>query len=154
MKQLENDLLKRLSSHQGDILEDTHLIGVLADTKETTKRVAVQLKEASVTKRAISETCEKYRPCAKVAALLYFALCDFARLNHMCVVAVVAVVVVAVVRSMGRSRTDLLTYSLAVRHSAGTRRAWSSSSPGSTRASGRPPRPARPTDAWQMCSPS
>ena len=151
MKQLENDLLKRLSSHQGDILEDTHLIGVLADTKETAKRVAVQLKEASVTKRAISETCEKYRPCAKVAALLYFALCDFARLNHMCVVAVVAV---AFVRSMGRSRTDSLTNSLAVRHSAGTRRAWSSSSPGSTRASGRPPRPARPTDAWQTCSPS
>ena len=83
MKQLENDLLMRLSSHQGDILEDTHLIGVLADTKETTRRVAAQLREASVTKRTIAETCEKYRHCARVASLLYFALCDFARQSHM-----------------------------------------------------------------------
>ena len=83
MKQLEKDLLDRLSSHQGDILEDTHLIGVLADTKKTTKLVADQLKEASVTKLTISDTCEKYRPCAKIASLLYFALCDFARLNYM-----------------------------------------------------------------------
>ena len=83
MRQLENDLLMRLSSHQGDILEDTHLIGVLADTKETSKRVAAQLREASVTKRTIAETCEKYRHCARIASLLYFALCDFARQNHM-----------------------------------------------------------------------
>ena len=83
VKQLENDLLMRLSSHQGDILEDTHLIGVLADTKETTMRVAAQLREASITKRTIAETCEKYRHCARIASLLYFALCDFARQSHM-----------------------------------------------------------------------
>ena len=83
MKQLENDLLLRLSSYEGDILEDTHLIGVLADTKETTRRVATQLREASETKRTIADTCEKYRNCARVASSLYFALCDFSKLNHM-----------------------------------------------------------------------
>jgi dynein heavy chain len=83
IKHLENDLLTRLSSHQGDILEDTNLIKVLSETKETTSRVAIQLEQASQTKVTISETCERYRPCAKLASLLYFMLCDFSALNHM-----------------------------------------------------------------------
>lgn len=83
MKQLEIDLLKRLSSYEGDILEDTHLVGVLAETKATSRRVLLQLKEASETKNTIAERCEKYRPCSKMAALLYFSLCDFSMLNHM-----------------------------------------------------------------------
>ncbi len=83
MKQLEIDLLKRLSSHKGDILEDTHLVGVLAETKATAERVLSQLKEASETKKMIAERCEEYRPCSRIAALLYFSLCDFSSLNHM-----------------------------------------------------------------------
>ena len=83
MKQLEIDLLKRLSSYEGDILEDTHLVSVLAETKSTAERVSSQLKEASTTKKTIAERCEEYRPCSKMAALLYFSLCDFSSLNHM-----------------------------------------------------------------------
>lgn len=83
MQQLESELLSRLSSYQGDILEDSDLIGVLRDTKETTNRVSVRLEEASRTKAQISETCDMYKPCAKRATLLYFTLCDFSVLNHM-----------------------------------------------------------------------
>lgn len=83
MKQLEIDLLQRLSSYTGDILEDTHLISVLAETKNTSERVSLQLEEASKTKNIISERCQKYRSCSKTAALLYFSLCDFSSLNHM-----------------------------------------------------------------------
>lgn len=83
MQQLESELLSRLSSYEGDILEDSDLIGVLKDTKETTNRVSCRLEEASRTKTQISETCDMYKPCAKRATLLYFTLCDFSILNHM-----------------------------------------------------------------------
>ena len=83
MRQLELDLLQRLSSYDGDILEDTHLISVLADTKQTSQWVAQQLKNAKETKDSISAKCEMYRPVARIATLLYFGLKDFTSINHM-----------------------------------------------------------------------
>jgi dynein heavy chain len=83
MRQLELDLLQRLSSHEGDILEDTRLISVLADAKETSQRVAQQLDNAKETKDSISAKCEMYRPSARIATLLYFGLSDFTSLNNM-----------------------------------------------------------------------
>lgn len=83
VEQLEADLLFRLSSSSGNLLNDTALIDVLALTKQTAQEVSYKLKGASETTRRITEACEEYRPAAARATLLYFLIADFAGVNCM-----------------------------------------------------------------------
>jgi len=83
IKQLEDDLLFRLSNSQGNLLDDTELIDVLAVTKQTAGEVAEKLSNASETNKKINEACEEYRPVAHRATLVYFLIAEFTVVNCM-----------------------------------------------------------------------
>jgi dynein heavy chain len=83
IKQLEDDLLFRLSNSTGNLLDDTELIDVLAVTKRTAQEVNERLATASDTNKKITEACEEFRPVARRATLLYFLLAEFATVNCM-----------------------------------------------------------------------
>eukprot|EP00887_Chlorella_sp_A99_P001633 scaffold8.g1633.t1 len=83
IKQLEDDLLFRLSNSQGNLLDDTELIDILAVTKQTAQEVNERLLTASETRRSIVAACEEYRPVARRATLLYFLIAEFSVVNCM-----------------------------------------------------------------------
>ncbi|DBA69380.1 TPA: Dynein gamma chain, flagellar outer arm [Trebouxia sp. C0005] len=83
IKQLEDDLLFRLSNSQGNLLDDTELIDVLAVTKQTAGEVNERLTGASETNKKINEACEEYRPVAHRATLIYFLIAEFSVVNCM-----------------------------------------------------------------------
>lgn len=51
----------RLSNSQGNLLDDTQLIDVLAVTKQTAQDVSDRLANASETNKKINDACEEYR---------------------------------------------------------------------------------------------
>ncbi|KAJ9508838.1 hypothetical protein QJQ45_028152, partial [Haematococcus lacustris] len=81
IKQLEDDLL--LSNSQGNLLDDTELIDMLAVTKQTAQDVTEKLANASETNKKINEACEEYRPVAHRATLIYFLIAEFSVVNCM-----------------------------------------------------------------------
>jgi dynein heavy chain len=83
MKQLEDDLLFRLSNSTGNLLDDTELITVLANTKKTSTEVAEKLKNAAETEKRIMETREEYRPVAIRGSVLYFLVVGMTLVNNM-----------------------------------------------------------------------
>lgn len=82
LQQLEEDLLRRLSSAQGDILGDTELIENLEKTKATASEISEKVKEAKVTEAEINQAREQYRPVAARAAMLYFLLNSLNVIDH------------------------------------------------------------------------
>jgi dynein heavy chain, axonemal len=68
---------------QGNLLDDTELIDVLATTKQTSQDVAERLANASETNSKINEACEEFRPVAHRATLLYFLIAEFTVVNCM-----------------------------------------------------------------------
>ena len=83
MKQLEDDLLFRLSNSTGNLLDDSELIGVLASTKKTATEVQEKLKNAAETEKRIMETREEYRPVAIRGSVLYFLVVGMTEVNNM-----------------------------------------------------------------------
>ncbi|CAG9462434.1 unnamed protein product [Pedinophyceae sp. YPF-701] len=83
IKQLEDDLLFRLSNSQGNLLDDTELIDVLANTKKVAQDVTAKLATAEETNDKITEACEEFRPVAHRAALIYFLIAQFSTVNVM-----------------------------------------------------------------------
>ena len=60
LKSLEDDLLYRLANSTGNLLDDTSLIEVLQNTKETSTDVNAKLEVAVQTDRRISAAREEY----------------------------------------------------------------------------------------------
>ena len=83
MKQLEDDLLFRLSNSTGNLLDDSELIAVLANTKKTATEVQEKLKNAAETEKRIMETREEYRPVAIRGSVLYFLVVGMTEVNNM-----------------------------------------------------------------------
>ena len=73
---LDKQLLERLSNSQGNLLEDTELIEVLANTKAKAKEVEGKLKEADERKIEINEKREQFRPVATRGSIMYFNMTD------------------------------------------------------------------------------
>lgn len=72
IKEFEDDLLFRLANSSGNLLDDTSLIDVLADTKKTSKEVGDKMKGANEAEVRIVQACEEYRPVATRGSVIYF----------------------------------------------------------------------------------
>jgi len=76
LKQLEDNLLARLSAAEGNFLGDYALVENLETTKRTAIEIEEKVKEAKVTEVKINDARELYRPASSRASLLYFILND------------------------------------------------------------------------------
>lgn len=74
LKQLEDELLFKLSTAEGDITEDVALIESLEESKRVATEINEKVKEAKETEIAINENRNKYRNVAARGAMLFFLL--------------------------------------------------------------------------------
>ncbi|KAL8606951.1 hypothetical protein ACOMHN_041340 [Nucella lapillus] len=83
LKELEDNLLARLSAAEGNFLGDYELVENLETTKRTAAEIEVKAKEAKNTEAEINLARESYRPAAARASLLYFIMNDLHKINPM-----------------------------------------------------------------------
>ena len=81
--ELEENLLEKLNSIEGSIVEDEDLIRVLQKTKTTSLDVCKKLEVSEVTNRKILEAREEYRTVAVRGSILYFLIVEMSQVNPM-----------------------------------------------------------------------
>lgn len=83
LAKLEADLLLRLATAEGSLLDDADLIDVLGNIKTKSAEVKQQLEEASIKSTEIGQKREEFRPVAARGAVLYFCVVEMAAVNWM-----------------------------------------------------------------------
>jgi dynein heavy chain len=80
---LDAELLDRLSSGTGNLLDDTELVGVLNETKKKANEVTAALQTAVETRESINVKREQFRPVATRGSVLYFSIVETSQINVM-----------------------------------------------------------------------
>lgn len=81
--ELEAQLLFKLSSVEGNLLDDKDILDVLNNTKTASTEVAQQLEEASQTEISINKACDDYRAVAVRGSIIYFLFIECSLINPM-----------------------------------------------------------------------
>ncbi|XP_071450018.1 dynein axonemal heavy chain 8 [Hetaerina americana] len=83
MQDLEDELLFRLTSVEGSLVEDENLIQVLNKNKVIAIDVTEKLKNAAATEIKINNAREEFRRVANQGSVLYFLICEMSLVNCM-----------------------------------------------------------------------
>ena len=83
IKILEDNLLEKLNSVKGSLVDDDELIEVLQETKGTAADVRKKLEIAALTEKKINAAREEYRAVARRGSILYFLIVELSNVNLM-----------------------------------------------------------------------
>ncbi|KAG5338491.1 DYH8 protein, partial [Acromyrmex heyeri] len=83
IKELETNLLHKLGTVVGPLIEDVELMSVLNITKQTATEIHQKLIIAKDTELKIDIAREEFRPVATRGSVLYFLICDMPHVNCM-----------------------------------------------------------------------
>ncbi|XP_046382890.1 dynein axonemal heavy chain 10 [Ischnura elegans] len=83
LKQLEDMLLRELSTSTGNMLDNVELISTLDETKTKATEVFEKLELAEATAKDIDKLRDQYRSVATRGAILFFVLSELASVNAM-----------------------------------------------------------------------
>lgn len=78
---MEDDLLYKLATAEGDILDNIELIENLEYSKKISVEVTKKVQIANITQAKINEASENYRPAADRGSLIYFLMTDLSKIH-------------------------------------------------------------------------